>query len=139
MPRFVHFLAEEIYQHLTQNDNSVHLSDWPTYSFVDPELNQQMHKIRHYITAGLALRSEAGIKVRQPLTKIVIQDNHLQSLKSNQDLETIILEELNIKEVLWQDSSQLNIQLDTEITLDLRHEGLVRELVRHIQILRKKI
>lgn len=132
------FLAEEIYQYLTQTNDSVHLSDWPSFSFEKPKLIKQMSKLRMYVSSGLALRAEAGIKVRQPLASLTIYDVDIENLDFNQEMETIILEELNIKQVILESASEFKLDLDTKLSLDLQHEGLIRELVRHIQALRKE-
>ena len=132
------FLAEEIYQKINQTRNSIHLSDWLVYSLVDKpaDLTSPMRQIRNYITQGLALRAESGMKVRQPLAKITIADSGLDQLGGA--FRQIIAEELNVKMVEVKDSSELAISLDTVLTDDLRHEGLARELVRCIQTLRRQ-
>ena len=86
-----------------------------------------MAELRANINKGLAIRSEANIKVRQPLSSITIPKNDF-------DFREIIKEELNVKEIDYGNS----INLDTEITIKLKEEGLIRELIRHIQSARKK-
>jgi isoleucyl-tRNA synthetase len=126
---FTPFLAEELYIKLTGGD-SVHLLDWPTKGAVNKELVDTMANVRDYITAGLAARAKARIKVRQPLASCVVP-NVPELFKD------VIAEELNVKEVLVQDNAR-EVALDTTITQELRHEGLVRELIRHIQEARKQ-
>ncbi len=122
---FTPFLAEELYQKLTGGE-SVHLLDWPKVGKIDEELLSDMQRARGYITEGLALRAAAQIKVRQPLASVTIPD--LPML-----YQEIIAEELNVKTV--QTGSTLS--LDTTLTLELKSEGLAREIIRQIQTARK--
>jgi isoleucyl-tRNA synthetase len=91
--------------------------------------------VRAIAAGALALRSSAGIKVRQPLAKLILKD---RSLEGKEDLLKIILDEVNVKEVVFDAkmAAEAGMQLDTVITPQLREEGLVRELTRAIQGLR---
>src|SRR5205085_2261326 len=71
MAPFTPFLAEELYRQLTGGE-SVHLLDWPVAGHLDELLIRDMRLVREAITSGLALRAQAGIKVRQPLAKVNI-------------------------------------------------------------------
>lgn len=124
---FTPFLAEELYQKLT-GEESVHLVDWPKTGHVDELVLNEMNQVREYVTLGLGMRAKAGIKVRQPLAKLVVP-----SVGKFVDYVEILKDELNVKEVeLGRDYS-----LDVEITSALRREGEMRELTRHIQNARK--
>jgi isoleucyl-tRNA synthetase len=92
-----------------------------------------MTMVQSLVEQGLALRSNAKVKVRQPLAKFTypIVDNDTIVLSA--EMEEIIKDELNVKEVCR--GSELS--LDTEITLDLKQEGVVRDLMRAIQEERK--
>jgi isoleucyl-tRNA synthetase len=80
----------------------------------------------------LAARNAAGIKVRQPLRGVQIADRTL-----GPELERILLEELNIKTATYGGEGGA-LTLDTEISEELKLEGLARDLVRKIQELRKQ-
>jgi isoleucyl-tRNA synthetase len=112
---------------------SVHLSDWPVAAsdWRDDELRQQMSVVRRLVATGLAARNTVGIKVRQPLRAVTIADKPLKP-----ELEGILLEELNIKAARYQGEGG-GLTLDTEISQELKLEGLARDLVRKIQELRK--
>ncbi|MEI7890798.1 MAG: isoleucine--tRNA ligase [bacterium] len=133
MAPFAPFMSEEIYRNLTGKE-SVHLADLPTgeHQHIDESLNDEMKMAREVITEGLQLRSQAKIKVRQPLAKISIK-NEFQD-----ELIEIIKDELNIKVVVMNDSQSENVILDTELSAELIKEGIAREIVRSVQELRKQ-
>ena len=95
-----------------------------------------MDKVRKIVTAGLALRKEKQIKVRQPLASVAIRSDPFGDSRS--DLERLIKEELNVKEVVYDSNQKEDIVLDTELTQLLIYEGYARELMRQIQDMRKE-
>jgi len=135
MAPFTPFITEEIYKNLT-GEESVHLEGFPTADekLIDEKLNQEMAKVREIITEGLQLRAKNQIKVRQPLAVASIKYK-----VSSEDLKNIIKEELNVKEVVTNKEQEKEIELDTEITEGLKLEGVAREIIRHIQEMRKEV
>ena len=138
---FTPFLAEELYQKMTgagvvnsEIPESVHLLDWPEAGVIDEVVLTQMAKTREIITAGLAERmkkteTEAQIKVRQPLAKLVYAGEKLDDF-----YEQIIMEEVNVKSVEHREA----LALDKTLTPELLEEGKIRELIRFVQAARKK-
>ena len=141
MAPFTPFLAEELYQNMTgagvvnsEIPESVHLLDWPEAGVIDEAVLTQMAKTREIITAGLAERmkkteTEAQIKVRQPLAKLVYAGEKLDDF-----YEQIIMEEVNVKSVEHGEA----LVLDKTLTPELLEEGKIRELIRFVQAARKK-
>ncbi len=207
------FISEDIYKNLT-NQESVHLSDFPQYdpSLINVEVETKMDLVRNLISLGRGAREEANIKIRQPLSKVLIDSKNEEIIK---DLEDLIKEELNVKEVSYitdssnyltyeikpnykevgkifgkniselekllktytsedikdidgkiitingeeytLNSNMLDIRvhskegyntlsdtinyviLDVTITKELENEGIVRDLIRNLQLLRKEI
>lgn len=129
---FIPFTAEDLWQRLGEG-NSVHLADWPAAgaSMIDEALEQQMVSVREHISAGLALRKQHQIKVRQPLQSVAIPGDKLHP-----DLEALIKEELNVKEVRYVPGKP--VELDLNIGSELRAEGFAREAMRAIQDMRKE-
>ncbi|MEZ4210553.1 MAG: DUF5915 domain-containing protein, partial [Patescibacteria group bacterium] len=81
------------------------------------------------VELGLNLREQAGIKVRQPLASFIVKQTEMDA-----GLLEILKEELNVKEVILGGAEET---LNTDISEELRIEGVMRELVRSIQITRK--
>ncbi|OGD65625.1 isoleucine--tRNA ligase [Candidatus Berkelbacteria bacterium RIFCSPHIGHO2_12_FULL_36_9] len=138
---FVPHIAESIYQNLkTKNDGeSVHLGDWPldiTHGKlkIGQKLLTQMQEVRDVVEKAHAIRAEKGIKVRQPLSKLIIKNSNLE----NEELLNIIAEEVNVKKVIVDGKVKEGLLLDTQLTDELRIEGDAREIIRQIQSLRKE-
>ena len=126
---FTPFLAEELYHNLTGDNESVHLKDWLSAGTVNELIIDEMARVRECINEGLSLRAKDGLKVRQPLACVTVPEKG-----KTFDFTPILLEELNVKRVLYGD----NVAIDTEITPELKREGLAREIIRHVQSARKK-
>ena len=150
MAPFTPFIAEKIYLALTKGNykESVHLEEWPYLVEITAEetkILEDMEKARKIVEMGLSLRAEISIKVKQPLSKLQILDCRFKN-----DLLQIISDELNVKNVEGSDNIEsgenvvvkedggLKVALCTEITEELKKEGLVREIVRAINQIRKE-
>ncbi len=132
------FIAEAMYKNLT-GEESVHLSEWPSVNQdnIDETLIRDMQAVRKVVELGHAKRKETGIKVRQPLAKFSVISNQLTI---PQELVTLIKDELNVKEVVFEKGEgDLRGEFDTDITPDLQKEGEARDIIRKIQGERKVI
>jgi isoleucyl-tRNA synthetase len=89
-----------------------------------------MNQVRQIAAEALAQRAQASLKVRQPLAKLVINN---KQIAADRELADLIKEEVNVKEVVF----GKQIRLDTKITPQLRNEGMIRDLVRFVQGMRK--
>ena len=132
---FTPFLAEELYHNLTGDNESVHLKDWLPAGKVDEQIIAEMAAVRDVINDGLSQRASKGIKVRQPLLKLSMNHTDYQQIKPHED---IICEELNIKFLEGLGDTPEKPLLDYTITPELKREGLMREIIRHVQSARKK-
>ena len=141
---FMPFVAENLWQKLSANnfsrhDASVHLTAWPKkFAGAEKNILEQMNLARRIVEAGLAKRDEVGIKIRQMLNKLTVKS---KDLKLEKEYEKLILDELNVKEIVFvslETDEQLIVELDTEITPELKQEGTKRELIRFINLLRKE-
>lgn len=93
------FMAEEFYQTLVGGE-SVHLTDYPKVdeAQIDLALEEKMELVRTLVTLGRASRENAKIKVRQPLSEVVIDGKFKEQIN---DITDLIMEELNVKEVVF--------------------------------------
>ena len=103
---FIPFMTELIYQNMIRSvdasaKESVHLCDFPQYDSarIDEKLEQEMDEVLDIVILGRAARNTSGLKNRQPIGKMYV--------KAERELPDfyveIIEDELNVKEVVFQD------------------------------------
>jgi isoleucyl-tRNA synthetase len=95
------FLAEHLWQTLVRDvcpeaPTSVHLAGWPDAADVDDELLGQMADVREVVGLGHQARQAAGIKVQQPLRRLVVEG--AQPAAAHRDE---IRDELRVKDVVF--------------------------------------
>jgi len=135
---FMPFAAEEIYKNLTKEE-SVHLVDWSKsrkLAIDEQQLIKGMQLVREVVEKGHAERKAKNIPVRQPLSLLKVTHS---AIKPQEDLVSLIKEELNIKEVKWTKANNFEVNLDTQLSAELKKEGEIREIIRKIQVERKKL
>lgn len=140
MAPFMPFLAEDIFQRVTESNykkpnSSIHLEKWPAKIAYDEKNIEAMQKVREIVSVGLETRDSLGIKVRQPLQTLKIKD---ASYKLTEEFLSLIKDEVNVKEVIYDESIGEKIWLDNHISKELKEEGMARDLIRLIQSLRKE-
>lgn len=142
---FTPFLAEELYHNLTGDNESIHLKDWLPAGEIDNSMLRDMNALRTAVNDGLSKRASEGIKVRQPLASVKLVNTISQDTPSEvaQFLIDIAKDELNVKSVeivtdSESESAQPSVVYDLTITPELKREGLMREIVRHVQSVRKQ-
>ncbi len=101
------FLTEDIYQNLVRSvypeaRESIHHTLWPEAdtTAIDQKLIDQMKLARETASQGLSARSNAGIKVRQPLSQVLV---HVKEGRAELDEELIeiVRDELNVKDLVF--------------------------------------
>lgn len=105
------FYSDKMYKDLSATTGegalSVHLSDFPASNeeCIDKELEERMHIAQDITSMVLALRRKVNIKVRQPLSMLMIpvvdeqQKQHIAAMKN------LILTEVNVKELKFVDNA----------------------------------
>lgn len=162
---FVPFIAEELYQNLFRSVNpqareSVHLTDFPIAdeAKINDKLNSDVELAMKISSLGRAARAKAGIKVRQPLGKAVVNVGAEWEKKALESLATEVMEEINVKQLVvlsaakGREESRCHrdmpnysvasdarywVAISTELPPELIAEGVSRELVRHLQNMRR--
>ena len=142
---FTPFLAEELYHNLTGDNESIHLKDWLPAGEIDNSMLRDMNALRTAVNDGLSKRASEGIKVRQPLASVKLINTISQDTPAEvaQFLIDIAKDELNVKSVeivtdSESESAQPSVVYDLTITPELKCEGLMREIIRHVQSARKQ-
>lgn len=143
---FMPFVADEMYRNLTGKE-SVHLEKLIfSDRAVDEELLSQMKSLRETVAAGLALRAQTKIKVRQPLSRLYVPNAGFPPL-----LAGIVAEEVNVKNIDFSlpmkaeekacsvFSEGEKVGLNTAITPELKAEGIARDIIRQGQVLRREM
>ena len=115
------FLSEEMYRGLT-GEESVHLCDYPVYDkkLINNKIEERMDLVRDLISLGRNAREESKIKVRQPISEIVLDGKNKKILSSMTDL---IKEELNVKKVEFTD--ELSKYMDFIVKPNFKEVGKV--------------
>ncbi len=156
---FAPMTAETIYQEFrpqgdrtvgdANDKESVHLEEWSQLdkNLESAELNSNMEAVRKIVENVHAIRAKQGLKVRQPLAKLEIankefkgQDNYLAILAEEVNVEKVeVVDQVNSSQG-WQVSEDagFKISLNTNLTDELKDKGVVRELIRYINALRKE-
>ncbi len=158
MAPFTPFIAESLWQkvkgfNFTNDDRSVHLETWPLQPSKAKSLVQQAFKIfglgredqkilnnmssvRRIVELGLAQRDAVGIKTRQMLASIKVRGMAILDSK----YVDLITAELNIQTLSFTDllAEKSSVELDTVLSPELKRQGLKRELIRSINLLRKE-
>jgi isoleucyl-tRNA synthetase len=146
MAPFMPFISEDLWQKISgynfsDSEKSVHLEAWPSFTENDNEEEKMeaMSEVRKIVELGLSERDNAGIKVRQILNKAIVLAKDLK-IVNQKDYLDLIIEEVNVKSVeVKEGAEELKVEIDTEITPELKLEGGKRELIRFINLMRKDL
>ena len=144
------FYADRLYLDLVKTTgderfDSVHLADFPAVdeSAVDTALEEQMYLAQTASSIVLALRRKVNLKVRQPLTKIMIPVADEEQRRNIEAVQALILSEVNVKELEFVDSA--NDMLVKRVKPDFKKLGprygkIMKQLAVRIQeMLREEI
>jgi isoleucyl-tRNA synthetase len=136
---FIPFYAEYLFSRVRSESDaeSVHLELWPKISARgkggEASIIADMAEARRLVTMALEQRAKANIKVRQPLSSLVLKKDSFRS-----ELLDVIRDEVNVKSVSLDSSIDAEAVLDTAVSDELKKEGVARDVIRAVQDLRKK-
>jgi isoleucyl-tRNA synthetase len=158
MAPFTPYIAEELYQNLVRSIDkdaplSVHLTDFPEsdQSKINNNLSEDTQLAMRVCSLGRAARSQANVKVRQPLAQAIVKVNSSRDKDGLIRLTPQILEELNVKTLAFTDKveelnmpefcvgteGEVSVAIPRVVTPELAAEGLAREIVHRLQTMRK--
>lgn len=149
MAPFTPHIAEEVYQHMGGNLTTVHMEDWPVHdaSLFDESLEHSMSLIQNIIEIIASERAKMDSKLRWPLKSMFVCGNSPEVNASVRLFEHVLMQQGNVKEILYAESSDLEIEsvefsegriaIDFDVTPEIEAEGYARELIRRIQQMRK--
>ena len=138
---FTPFLAEELWANLSRSldgdaPESVHLADWPEpvalepggSVFVDESLNAETQLVKRIASMGRAARAKASLKVRQPLTEVLVRPRDAAEAAVLVRQEALLLEELNVKALNTLDDEAGIVTFEVKPNLPVLGPRLGREL-----------
>ncbi len=103
---FAPFLTEQIFRDLNAvtghfTEKSVHLASFPTAdkALIDSDLEEMMSLAQRISSMTLALRRKVNIKVRQPLSKIIIPLLDRDMARHIEAARALVMAEVNVKEI----------------------------------------
>ena len=106
-------ISEELFRNLNEG-RSVHLEDWPDVSKIDPDDNliNSMDDIRRIVSSALSIRKLNKVRVRQPLSELTIEAKNGDWIE---DYFSLIKEEVNVKSISLDNSSQKEYEVQLKI------------------------
>ena len=130
---FAPFIADELYTKLT-GEESVHLAYFPEadMSLVCEQTEERMDLVRTLVTLARGTREKERIKVRQPLSEILVSGQYEALIG---DLVDLIKEELNVKEVVF--DKELDKYMNFQLKPNFKVAG--PELGKHIKSFGKEL
>jgi isoleucyl-tRNA synthetase len=158
MAPFTPYIAEELYQNLVRSvspeaPESIHLTDFPVAddSLINADLSRDTQLAMRVSSLGRAARSGAGIKVRQPLARVIVKVASHRDQEGLERLAPQVLEELNVKKIEFAASveeldkpefatgteGEITVAIPRDVPPELAAEGLAREIVHRLQTMRK--
>lgn len=137
MAPFAPFISDAVYHSLEGGEQSVHLADWPVADekLINKGLLENMDQVRELVSLGQKERENVKIPVKQVLSTMTVQG----MAELGVDLQELIKDEVNVKHVEFVEKGDLAVELDTNITPELAREGMVREVTRKVNGLRKEM
>lgn len=151
MAPFTPHLSEEIYQHMSGEQITVHIENWPTVdgSYIRDDLEANMAVIQELVENIATERAKMGSKLRWPLKQIYVCGKNQSANDAIRIFEDVLKQQSNVKNIVYvapEDVpknkelctySEGQIAIDFDVTPEIEAEGYARELIRRIQQTRK--
>jgi isoleucyl-tRNA synthetase len=128
---FMPFTTEAIWQNIVAHASpSVHLSPWPAPDPArrDEGLEFRMAAVMRAVSMGRALRSQYGLKVRQPLRMVELVTRNPDEKRVLLEMEDIIREELNVKQAIFRDNEEDLVEYEARANFRVLGKELGRDM-----------
>tara|TARA_Y100001970_G_scaffold192631_1_gene234085 strand:+ start:204 stop:3521 length:3318 start_codon:yes stop_codon:yes gene_type:complete len=112
MSPIIPFISDYMYQNLNCKNESIHLSDYPlsNQKSIDEDLIEEIDTLLEVVSVGRSARNKANIKIRQPLSEVVVYCDDVKYHKHLMNNKNDILEELNVKDIRFvNDSNEISV------------------------------
>ena len=139
MAPFMPFLSEAVYQNLVRRMNaeapsSVHMAAWPApqEQRLDRTLLADMKVVQQVITLGRAARSESNLKVRQPLSRLLVRLPNECASEAVKRHSELIRDELNVKaiEIIPRDAALVTYRIKPNLPVVGKRYGKLIPAIR---------
>ena len=144
---FIPFITESIYRNLKTPSmpESVHLADFPILpvTFSDKDLDGKMSRAIRAVSLGRYLRSQSGIRTRQPLSSVFLVSISRDVRDDLDSMKDVIAEELNVKNVVIDENEERLVNLSAkanfkklgpELGKDMKHAASSITNLDHLEI-----
>jgi isoleucyl-tRNA synthetase len=126
------FISEAIWRNLRLEGDpeSVHLAAYPEprKNRRKPDLEYRMAAVMRAVSMGRSLRSQHNIKVRQPLRTVELVSADAEEKKVLLEMEEIIREELNVKEVVFRDNEEDLVEYEVKANFRVLGKELGKDM-----------
>jgi len=134
------FISDKIFlelsEHFKMGKESVHLEDWPKANekLVDDKLEEGMNYAKPIVQEILFKREKEKLNVRWPLPLVKIVTENPEHVEI---VEDVLKKQVNAKKIKVEKGKH-KVELSVDLDDNLMREGYAREVIRRIQMLRKK-
>ncbi|MDR0497786.1 MAG: isoleucine--tRNA ligase, partial [Treponema sp.] len=129
---FMPFTTDAIWRNirLSSDPESVHLTDFPVprEERRDRDLEFRMLAVQHAVSMGRALRAQYNIKIRQPLNTMELVTRNPEEKKVLLEMEEIIREELNVKNVVFRDNEEDLVEYEAKANFRVMGKELGKDM-----------
>ena len=135
------FLTEAVYQNLTRSVStdaplSVHMASWPESDAAkkDEGLIADLEVVQQLVKLGRAARNQTGVRVRQPLTRLLVRVPNERAMEAVNRHQDQLLDELNVKslERIAQDAELVTYRIKPNLPRIGKRHGKLIPAIREV-------
>ncbi len=141
MAPVIPFVTDKIYENLilsvnSKSPSSIHLTDFPKVNniSIDKDLVSSIDMIKEIVSLGRSARNKSNLKIRQPLSDIIIFVSDLQN-KLVEKNKLQIIEELNVKNVIFTDNEKEIVNYDLKPNFNILGQKYGKDMKEIVSLL----